>query len=310
MNRWLLGLSLIGAVGATLGASDARAAVLWAGHLEEAGVPVDGTVSLAFTYSDPSGASGTCDEPSLIVLDGNFVVECEILDADIDAGLVASIVINGNDFGTAPLVTEWPAAISANLADDALTADSADRLAERSGDPLRLADVAAGAFGFNFDDAEGFDGFDDGDQGIDVTGSPRVSISNNVIGVADRSLLSSHLSSTPLNSALFAANSVANADLASEQLDASDLNNVPLASIVDGTFHASDISPSTADRTTLFRITNQLCANVGALATSPTCNTVDDCISGVRDCVTRACSTSASAVTTCSNVLVGDLVFK
>jgi hypothetical protein len=290
---------------ATLAAAQAQAApVLWAGHLEEDGVAVDRNVSLSFIVEDRDTVVAQVDEPSLVVVDGDFVVEFDIAD-DAVGPFTEHIIINGSDFGEEALGLDWPAAAVAGFADVVDHADEADAIGGTV--PFDLAELASGTVPVARGNITGFPAdFLDGDQGIDFTAGAAFTFSGGSIAIADGGVQTANISGA-LSVADLAPGAIGTADIADDSLTGADLPSVPASAIAPATFTAGHFSAS-QNRTTLFKITNSLCADVGTITAKSTCGAVDDCPGFERrDCNGR-CGGIVNA--SCANTAVGDLVFK
>lgn len=296
---------------ALIAASSSQAApLLWAGHLDEGGVAVDRTVSLTFTVTRDGVVVDSFVDPSFLVIDGNFVVELELptpAAGEATGVWTADIIINGADFGEEPLVVEWPRAVVADVAEVAAVAASADAI--DGAVPLALASLGSGGVPVAIENVVGFPAaFADGDQGIDVTSTARVSFANDSATLVNGSITTAQLSGT-LAAGDFQNGSIATVDLAADAIDSpTDITgNLSLSSIAPDAIKAVHLSAS-QNRTTLFNVSNSLCSGAGTLTTLSTCQTVDTCAgASVRDC-NGTCA--VVAVTACANTAVGDLVFK
>ncbi len=276
--------------------------MVWAGHLDEDGVPVNRTVTISAAFTDDDGADvGAFDDAALVVVDGNFVFDF-VLDPGV-APFHANIVINGEDFGDQTFVDTWPNAGTADVANQASRARSAD-----SPVPFTRADFTAGLLPVRFDAVTDLPAaFADGDQGIDLTASARLSFAGNTISLADGSIDATRISGN-LVATDFATNAVANVDLLTNGLNNSDFpSTVPLTALAAGTLKARHFSAA-QNSTTLFRITNTTCANVNSLSALDTCSAVDNCAGSQRRDCNGSCATIVNAE--CSNTAVGNLVFK
>lgn len=155
-----------------LAAGQPTAEVLWAGHLEDASGPVDATVSASFTIHDSASGQtvGQLDEPTLLVVGGDFILELPVQGSP--PALQLEAVINGVSFDPMPVEISWPVAAYAESVDEALQADNADRIGA-IGDPVSLAaltDTSPTGARVAFANVTGVPAdFLDGDDGLDLS---------------------------------------------------------------------------------------------------------------------------------------------
>lgn len=288
--------------------------LVWAGHLEEGGVPVDRTVSLTATFTDDDGdAVGAFEDAVLLLVDGNFV-----FDFLLEEGVRpyhARILINGSDFGDQVFDDTWPVAAFADSADEAARAVSADS-GVRSGFPgfipARTADFTAGNLPITFANIADVPApFADGDQGIDLTASARFTFVGDTIALADGSIDASRRSGQ-LVRADFATGAVATVDLQNDGLENADFaGTIPLTALAPNTLRAANFSAA-QNSTTLFRITAAGCIDIGALSADSTCRN-GRCRNAAGDILFASCDGvcgGVAAETSCPNTAVGNLVFK
>lgn len=286
------------------------ATILWAGHLEENGAPVNRTVTLTATFTGEDGAAaGSFDDASLVVVDGNFVFDLVL--ADVAAPYHAHFVVNGEDFGDQTFTDRWPSAALVDIADEALVAHDASSGTNRGIPgvvPATKAAFSAGALPVAFENIVDVpDAFADGDQGIDLAPSARISFAGNAVSIVDGSIDASRRSGN-LVAADFAPGAVANADLQNNTLTNSDFpSTIPLSALAAHALKAGNFSAA-QDSTSIFRITNARCANVNALSSQSTCAAVDDCPGLERRDCNGSCGNIVNAI--CSNTVVGNVVFK
>lgn len=288
--------------------------LLWAGHLEQRGVPVDGTVSASFVLTSEDGSPlVTQDEVSLVVVDGNFVVS---LPVPSSGTLTLGVVINGTDLGetTIPL-DAWGSAYVAESAAEADFSAIADRVGSII-DPVSNPQLLAGTATIDLANVIDFPAeFLDGDQGIVFSPSESFTFVNGVLGIDE--IRAPELSGT-LSASDLRSDAVATADLADNTLLRTDLTGtLALAKVAPNTLLASHFSGA-ANRTQLFEVTRADCnEGLGTLTTVSTCTFVSSTtcqlvIAGNPATGTRNCDGVCNLGNTfqCPNTPAGSLVFK
>lgn len=298
-------------------ANAAQVPVLWAGHLEEAGVAVNRNVTAAFTVKSGDEIVSETIEASLPVVAGDFVVE---LLMDEDRAQSLNIVVNGADLGEEPLLANWPRAAFADSADRADRAELAGvvgtiddptaRMALASGGiPVAIANV------FDFPAA-----FLDGDQGLVLTPSSSFTFSNGQLALAAGGVTAQHLSG-PFGASDLALNAVTTSDLANNNVNGAKapLGSVPLSAVAAATLTSDNMSVA-ANRTLLFEVTRADCQQpLGSLTTDPDCTFIS-----AQTCTTPFgtpgrincdgdCGIGSGvnqATFNCDNTIAGRLVFK
>jgi len=268
MNRMVVvGLTLLCASGAFAGSP--VEGLSWLGHLENADGPVDGNVSASFQVVTGTGTLITeAIEPSLPVVDGDFVVD--LLVFEVTEPLFVAATINGSRLEpNLPLSLTWPSAAVAEEADEAATADDAQAIGDVTAALTRArlgTDVQvplAVVTGFPA-------AFADGDQGLAFAPGTTIDLSNGTIGIRAASLPGTALGGTPVVADL-ADGTIATADLQNAGVTAADLSALPLTKIANGTLTSRHFGTAGL---TLFEVTEPNCRNefVGKITESSTCN--------------------------------------
>lgn len=240
----------------------------WLGHLENADGPVDGTVSASFQVVTGTGTLITeVIEPSVPVVDGDFVVDFVITEVSEPLFVVATI--NGSRLEpNLPLVVTWPSAAFAGAVDVADVAEDAEAVGA-VGDVLTRSDLAAGvqiplAVLTGFPPA-----FVDGDQGLAFTPGATIDLVAGTIGIKAASLPGTALGGSP-EVADLVDGTIATADLQNGGVTAADLSALPLTKVANGTLTSRHFGTAGL---ALFEVTEPNCRNdfVGKVVEFATC---------------------------------------
>lgn len=266
MKRVVVGFSLLCASGALAGSS--VEGISWLGRLETADGPVDGTVSASFQVVTGSGTLvAEVIEPSLSVVDGDFVVDFLIVEASEPLFVVATI--NGSSLEpNLPLALSWPSSHFAQRAD---AIDSAAAARQIGGITLPLTrERLASDVDVPLAVVTGFPpAFADGDQGLAFTPGTTIDLNAGTIGIKASSLPGTALGASPVVGDL-ADGTIATADLRNGGVTAADLAALPLTKVANATLTSRHFGTAGL---TLFEVTEPGCSNdfVGRVVEDETC---------------------------------------
>lgn len=293
----------------------------WLGHLETADGPVDGTVSANFVIVDGRGVQlDQVLDTSLLVVDGDFVVDFAVPLSPIDPFFVVA-TINGSDLlPNLPIEVTWPSALSASSALNADVADEAERIGPHTA-LLSRDRLGSGSVAVPVATVTGFPAaFLDGDQGLAFTPGATIDFSAGTIGIKAASLPGTALAGAPVAADL-ADGSIGTSDLANAGVLAADLSGVPLAKVASKTLTARHLSSSPFQ---LFEVTEANCRSdfVGKVTESATCSftgttTCTTFVGNVQTTGHRPCAAEnqptacfLGSTSSCPNTLAGALVLQ
>jgi hypothetical protein len=316
---------LIAVIAATLAAQPLEPGVdsiTWLGRLETSAGGVDGTVSASLQLLDvEGGVVSEVLEPSLLVVDGDFVVDFLIqapLDESVSALFVAAAINGARLEPTLPLALSWPAAVRAREAVEAQGADVAEQIGElRTGlSRARLASSVAVPFSV----VTGFPAaFLDGDQGLVFAAGATIDFTNGVVGIKAGSLPTSAVGA-PLAGTDIAGSTLTTDDLQDGGVTAADLSDLPLTKLAPRTLTSRHFGTAGQQ---LYEVTEPNCRSnfVGEVTDQPTCT-----FTGTQTCTTVLgnvpvtghvpCAAAArqdclvSSTSDCPNAIAGVLVFR
>jgi hypothetical protein len=285
--------------------------LLWTGHLEDATGPIDRTVSATFIVKDQTDAVlSTLNEPSLLVVEGDFVIELQVPEA---AGLRLAVVINGSSLEPdAPLPIQWPSAARADTAGFADVAENANAIGVVT-EPLTIARLATpGAVSLPFTNLLAFPSdFLDGDDGLDFAAGATIDFSAGTIGIKAGSLPGTSLSGL-LSATKLAPATLTTADFANGSVTAAKLQGIPRTKIANGALSGRHFSGT---KVPVFEVTDADCGEgLNTVTTAASCSFVATVacdlglgVQGRRDC-RGGCQVTANA-NNCPNTPAGVLVF-
>ncbi len=313
MRRLMLLIAMVASTSVFAGTP--LVSLTWAGELHEAAGPVNRNVSALFVVKDGATTVSQVEDASFDVTEGNVIVDLLVSDA---AGLTLEVFINGDALGSLPLTTTWPAAVFADAADTAETADSAARVGTITQPVTKTMLATAGQAAIPLSSINGFPtAFLDGDQGLGFTPDPvNFTFVNGLLSLKDASITNAQLSS--VNAADIAASAVTTAKIASNTVTNFDIGApLPLTKIASDSVTATQLGAAST-KTPMFRVTESGCEEpVGLLMVSSTCKftNTDTCtlvsgqfpINGRLNCA-GTCVTGLTSP--CPNTLFGALVFK
>jgi hypothetical protein len=291
MNRVVVGLCVFFMAGDALAGSPIGG-ITWLGRLETAEGPVDGTVSASFQVVTGTGTVITeVIEPSLPVVEGDFVVDLLVLEATDPLFVVATI--NGSRLEpNLPLALTWPSSHFAQQADDvdvALTAGQIGGITRPLTRSRLETDVdvpLAVVTGFP-------PAFADGDQGLAFTAGATIDLNGGVIGIKSGSLPGTALGGTPVVADL-ADGTIATVDLAAGGVTAGDLSSLPLTKVANGTLTSRHFGTAGLR---LFEVTEPNCRSnfVSQVLEDETCN-----FTGTTTCTVRIGNVSTTGHVPCA----------